>query len=53
MNYYCFVCRKKFDTPDLLYRHQMRHNNIKTNSLTNYNQLQKPIIKQKIRNYLN
>jgi SpoVK/Ycf46/Vps4 family AAA+-type ATPase len=49
MNYYCFVCRKKFETPDSLWRHQLKHNTIKTNSLTNYNQSQKPIIKQKIR----
>jgi SpoVK/Ycf46/Vps4 family AAA+-type ATPase len=49
MNYYCFVCRKKFETSDTLWRHQLKHNTIKTNSLTNYNQSQKPIIKQKIR----
>lgn len=55
MNYYCYVCRKNFETPEILWRHQMKHNNIKTNSFSNsyssYNNqvYKKPIIKQKIR----
>lgn len=50
MNYYCFVCRKKFETPEILWRHQVKHNNITSNRDLNYsNQIQKPIIRQKIR----
>jgi SpoVK/Ycf46/Vps4 family AAA+-type ATPase len=55
MNYYCYVCRKNFETPEILWRHQMKHNNIKTTSFSNsyssYNNqvYKKPIIKQKIR----
>ena len=49
MNYYCHICRKQFLTPELLWRHQIKHDNITMNYVPNHNKLQKPIIKQKIR----
>jgi len=51
MNYYCYICRKQFLTPELLWRHQIKHDNITMNYVPKHsNQLQKkPIIKQKIR----
>lgn len=48
MNYYCHMCRKHFITHELLWRHQIKHDNITMNYIPN-NKLQKPIIKQKIR----
>jgi SpoVK/Ycf46/Vps4 family AAA+-type ATPase len=48
MNYYCHICRKHFITHELLWRHQIKHDNITMNYIPN-NKLQKPIIKQKIR----